>query len=271
MKLKPEEQAEFLKFISLDEAETLEQAKEQFQEKFIPEKKLTETVGKLTGSIVNVARKIFTPFGVELTEEDFKGKKIEEVLKTSADQAVNFHTTKLTELQSLAEGKVDDTLLKKKDEEITTWKKKFEEAESLKTDLATQFDSFKNNVETEKKQGRINTTFSTALEAVKIDPSTDKYKLKGFRTEFDEKYLIDLEDNSVVVKDKKTGEKLKSSAKAGQFMSLEEILTKEATEAGIIQKNPHNGNRTGFNNNPTPVPIPEKTNTKGANPRFYGV
>jgi uncharacterized protein YdbL (DUF1318 family) len=162
--------------------------------------------------------------------------------------------------------------LKKKDEEITSWKKKFEESETLKTDLSSQFDSFKTNVETEKKQGRINTTFSTALEAVKIDPATDKYKLKGFRTEFDEKYQIDIEDNSVVVKDKKSGDKLKSSAKAGQFMTLEEILTKEATEAGIIQKNVHNGKINGKQPNSTQqTDSTDKPKSKGANPRFFGV
>ena len=117
MNLKPEEQAELIKFINLDGAESLDQAKELFQAQFVPEKKLSETVGKLTGSVINVARKLFTPFGVELTEEDFKGKKIEEVLKSSAEQAATFHTTKITELESLASGKVDDTILKKKDEE----------------------------------------------------------------------------------------------------------------------------------------------------------
>ena len=71
------------------------------------------------------------------------------------------------------------------------------------------------------------------------------------------------------VKDKKTGERLKSKEKAGSFLSVSDVLLKEATEAGIIQKNPHAGAK--FPKQTPFVPILEQQNSKlkSINPRFY--
>jgi hypothetical protein len=72
------------------------------------------------------------------------------------------------------------------------------------------------------------------------------------------------------VKDKATGERLKSKEKAGSFLTMSDVLIREATEAGIIQKNPHAGSKF-----PTRSPlIPQLENQsdkklKGINPRFY--
>lgn len=72
MAMKPEEALELVKFLNLDEAENLETAKEKFQQNWIDQKEHAATLGKLNGSIANVVKRAFEPFGVTLTEDDFK-------------------------------------------------------------------------------------------------------------------------------------------------------------------------------------------------------
>jgi hypothetical protein len=136
--------------------------------------------------------------------------------------------------------------------------------------VLAQFDGFKNQVEVEKKQSKLNGIFEKSLEEIKIDPTTDKYKLKGFKSEFFEKYKIDLEEDAAIIKEIKSGEKLKSSAKAGTFMSISDVLLKEATEAGILQKNPHQGKQAN-GKTAQAANEPEKKSIKGIPPRFFGV
>jgi hypothetical protein len=85
--------------------------------------------------------------------------------------------------------------------------------------------------------------------------------------------VIDLEeDGSPIMKDKTSGERLKSTAKAGQFLAISEVLLKEATDAGIIQKNPHAGKSFGNNAKPTfQAPPASEQKTRTVNPRFLGL
>jgi hypothetical protein len=68
MAIKPEEAMEILSFLNLNEAESLEEAKEKFQENWVNSKELNEKIGKINGTIAHVAKRAFEPFGVVLTE-----------------------------------------------------------------------------------------------------------------------------------------------------------------------------------------------------------
>ena len=134
-----------------------------------------------------------------------------------------------------------------------------------------QFESYKVQVATDIKTGKINSSFEKELAALKLDPSVNEYTIRGFKSAVTDKYAIDLEeDGAFVVKDKATGERLKSKEKAGSFLTMSDVLIREATEAGIIQKNPHAGSKF-----PSRSPlIPQLENQsdkklKGINPRFY--
>lgn len=269
MKLKAEEQAELIKFLNLEEVESVEAAKEKFQADFIPAKTLTERVGKITGSINSVAPKLFTEFGVTLTEEDFKGKKTEEVLQFAAGKAVENYKAKITELEARASGQAGEEVIKQWEQRVTKLEKQLNEEKSLKTDLSTQFEQFKIGVETEKKNGKIQTALEKSLNEIKLDPTVHPLTIEGFKNKVKSNYIIDLEDDAPVIKDAKTGEKLKSNAKAGTFMSIADVLLKEATEANIILKNPHAGNNTGKRNDGKTDSKNDKPQPR-VNPRFFG-
>ena len=52
-------------------------------------------------------------------------------------------------------------------------------------------------------------------------------------------------------------------------MTISDVLLKEATEAGIIQKNPHQGKSASGKTTPQ-YQEPEKKIIRGVNPRFLG-
>lgn len=272
MNLKQEEQEELIKYLGLEQAESLDKAKEMFQSQFTKAEELNSKIGKITGSIANVARKAFSPFGVELTDDDFRDKKIEDVLRDASTRAKESYEAKAKEWETRASGNGSEELIKEWEKKHTALERKFKEEEKARQEAIEGLESFKTQVAQEKKSNAISSVFENSLRGIKTDPSVSDITMKGFRAVFSEKYDIDLEgDGNIVVKDKKSGERIKSDKKAGSFLTLEELMLKEATDANIIQKNPNAGtprtpNFGGRQNNDTEPP----RKVKGLNPLFTG-
>ena len=273
-KLSQEQQVELMKFLDLEEAESLDKAKELFSQKFVKQEELSSKIGKITGSITNVARKAFEPFGVQLTEEDFKDKKIEDVLRSASEKASETYKNKISELESRATGQGSEELIKDWEKKYSTIEKKLQETDKARQESITAFESFKNEVSVKEKTSKINSVFDRALSSIKPDPSVNEITMKGFRSHINEKFSIELNENDEpVVMDKKTGERIKSDKKAGTFLGLEDVLLSEAANAGILQKNPNAGNKkpvtVGFGQRQ-----PEQNNNtkaKGLSRRFLGM
>lgn len=268
MKLKPEEQAELIKFLNLEEAENIEAAKEKFQADFLPAKTLNEKVGKITGTINSLAPKLFTDFGVSLTDEDFKGKKTEEVLQLAASKASENYKAKITELEARAEGKAGEEVLKQWEQKYTKLEKQLNEEKTLKANVATEFEQFKLGIESKEKNHKVQSALENGLKEIKLDPTVSQLTVEGFKGLIKSKYTIEIEDDAPVIKDAKTGEKITSKAKAGTFMTISDVLLKEATEQNIILKSPHAGNLSVKKPNQQQQQAAEKTNK--VNPRFLG-
>jgi hypothetical protein len=273
-KLSQEQQAELMKFLDLEEAESLDKAKELFSQKFVKQEELSSKIGKITGSITNVARKAFEPFGVQLTEDDFKDKKIEDVLRSASEKASESFKNKITELESRATGQGSEELIKDWEKKYSTIEKKLTETEKARQESINAFESFKNEVTVKEKTSKINSVFDRALSSIKPDPSVNEITMKGFRSHINEKFSIELNENDEpVVMDRKTGERIKSDKKAGTFLGLEDVLMSEAATAGILQKNPNAGNKkpiVGGLGQRQPEAV-NSTRSKGLSPRFLGM
>lgn len=242
MPLNPEQQAELLKFLNLEEAESLDQAKEKFQSAFLPVSEHQAKIGKITGSITSAAKKAFSPFGVSLGDEDFKDKKVEEVLLSASEKAKATFEEQKTEWEKRASQSGSDELVKEWEKKYKTVEKKLSETEQARLDAINSFESFKVEVSEKEKRGKVESVFNTALNAIKFDPTVNDFTKKGFIATINEKYLIDLEETGdAVVKDRKTGERIKNKDKAGTFLGVQDVLLSEATQAGIIMKNPNGG------------------------------
>ena len=273
-KLSQEQQAELMKFLDLEEVESLDKAKELFSQKFVKQEELSSKIGKITGSITNVARKAFEPFGVQLTEDDFKDKKIEDVLRSASEKASESFKNKISELESRATGQGSEELIKDWEKKYSTIEKKLTETEKARQESINAFESFKNEVTVKEKTSKINSVFDRALSSIKPDPSVNEITMKGFRSHINEKFSIELNENDEpVVMDRKTGERIKSDKKAGTFLGLEDVLMSEAATAGILQKNPNAGNKkpiVGGLGQRQPEAV-NNTRSKGLSPRFLGM
>jgi hypothetical protein len=268
--MKQEEALELVKFLNLEEATDLEAAKEKFQENWIKQEEVSSKIGKLTGTIANVTRKAFEPFGIVLTDEDFKGQKVEEVIRNASEKAKSEYEKQREDWEKRASGNGSEALIQEWEKKYKSLERKSNELDSARQDVMSQFENYKQQVATEMKNSKINNSFEKELANLKLDPTVNEYTIRGFKSAVTEKYVIDLEeDGAFIVKDKKTGERLKSKEKAGSFLSVSDVLLKEATEAGIIQKNPHAGAK--FPKQTPFVPIEQQANSKlkSINPRFY--
>lgn len=274
MPLKPEEQAELVKFLNLEEVESLDKAKEKFQNSFLPVEQHKSTIGKLTGTIATNVKKAFGQIGVQLTDEEFKERKIEEVIVSASEKAKALLDEQKQEWEKRASANGSEEVIKEWEKKYKTVEKKLTEVEQARLDAINGLEQFKIQVETEKKQGKIESVFNSALSSIKFDPSVNEFTKKGFVATINEKYLIDLEeDGNAVVKDKKTGERIKNTSKAGAFLGVDDVLLEEATKAGIIQKNPAAGRplpKPGQGGYVPPIENDNKPKAK-VNPRFFGV
>jgi len=234
--MKQEEALELVKFLNLEEATDLEAAKEKFQENWIKQEEVSSKIGKLTGTIANVTRKAFEPFGIVLTDEDFKGQKVEEVIRNASEKAKSEYEKQREDWEKRASGNGSEALIQEWEKKYKSLERKSNELDSARQDVMSQFENYKQQVATEMKNSKINNSFEKELANLKLDPTVNEYTIRGFKSAVTEKYVIDLEeDGAFIVKDKKTGERLKSKAKAGSVLSVSDVLLKEATEAGIIQ------------------------------------
>jgi hypothetical protein len=250
MPIKPEEALEIVNFLNLNEAENLEEAKEKFQENWVNSKELSEKLGKINGTIAHVAKRAFEPFGVTLTEEDFKDKKAQDVLRMASERAREAYEKQQEEWQQRADKSGSEELVKEWEKKYKSLEKKVTDIDSARQDAINQFEQFKIKIADEQKQ----------------------FTIKGFKATIGEKYAIDLEeDGNVFVKDKNSGERLKSKEKAGSFLNLSDVLLAEATAAGIIMKNPSAGQRVPRPGQAIIPPIEAQSDKriKGVNPRFF--
>ena len=271
-KLSTEEQAELIKFLDLQEVENLDKAKEAFSQKFVKQEELSSKIGKITGSITNVARKAFEPFGVNLTEDDFKDKKIEDVLRSASEKASESYNTKISELEKRAKGQGSEELIKEWETKYSKVEKQLSETEKARQESISAFESFKTEVQEKEKTSKINSIYEKSLSALKPDPTVSEITLKGFRSHINENFKIDFDDKGdAVIFDKKTGERIKSGKKAGDFLNVQDVLLNEASSAGILQKNPQAGKgkpSTPFQHHNEPEN--KNSKTKGLSPRFLG-
>lgn len=268
-----EQQAlEMLKFLNLESLESVEEAKEKFQQSWTKNDEVSGKIGRLTGSIANVTRKAFEPFGVVLSEDDFKDKKVEEVIRSASEKAKGEFEKQKLEWEQRASGNGSEELIREWEKKYKALEKKSAEIDSAREDAMTQYETYKTQVLVENKKAKIDSIFEKELSAIKLDTNVNEFTLRGFKSALADKYEIDVEESgAVVVKDRAVGERIKSKDKAGSFLALSDILIKEATEAGIIQKNVHSGKpfqRVALIPSADNTPASQKQ--RSVNPRFFG-
>jgi hypothetical protein len=189
----------------------------------------------------------------------------------ASDKARDAYEKQQEEWQQRADKSGSEELVKDWEKKHKTLERKLTEVDTARQEAINQFEQFKLKMAEEQKQSKINHTFEKELSSIKLDPSVTEFTIKGFKATIGEKYAIDLEeDGSIYVKDRKSGERLKSKEKAGSFLNLSDVLLQEATAAGIVMKNPTAGQRvTRPGAIMPPIESGNDKKIRGINPRFF--
>lgn len=279
MALTPDETQEYLKFTGADEAENLEKAKENFQKLYISEKDHKAKIGKITGSLTAVAKKVFAPFGLTLTDDHFKDKKVEDIFSWAGEETKKLVDAKVIELESLTKDTDVGKLNKEWDEKVKAAEKKAEREIKKTQEAVDALSTYKGEVSVKEKAVRIENRFDKILQSVpNLKTDLRPYQLSGFKSQLFEKVIFDYDEqgNEIFI-DRKTNEPLKNPNKAGVDLTIEEFVLNAAIEDDLVSKNVHADRRSlpaipGRSNSYADDITPEmKEKMQGVNPAFLGV
>lgn len=265
---------DLVKFINLHEEEDVEKAKEKFEQLYVESKELSRQVGKITGTVLNVAKKGYESLGVPITEEELKDKKVEDILRMGFDRVRGEYDKQKEEWEKKSSQEGTSELIKEWEKKVKSLERKLTDTESSRQEALSQFEAYKTEVKENSKRSKIESIFEKELQAVRLDPSVNALTLKGFKSELTEKYVFDLEeDGTPVVKERSSLQPIKSKEKANLYMTIGEIIAAEAAKQDLLQKNPGAGRKYthstpgGIN---APLDNAEEQKRKGINPAFFG-
>lgn len=208
------------RFIPIDEIETRQDVIEPIVSKHIGQR-----LGQLQTGLIKEAKGL----GLELSHSDFKDQKIEEIYPAIFGKIGE----KLSNVKK-PDGKLNEELERYKNE-FTELKTGYEQLQSTLSEKESQFQQ-------ERESWEINHVRSEDWKGIKLSPEVDKYKRRGFETEFSEKYALKkFEDGifPVYAQGERQGSRVKGS-NLSKPMTHAELLQKELEEAGMLAK-PHEG------------------------------
>jgi hypothetical protein len=211
------------------------------EEQIFKDDKLGERIfGRAFGTSTTNVAKTFRKMGVEITGADLKNP-IEKVVETGLTRLNEAFEKKQSEIENNAKLSNDERIVaaeKARDE----YKQKAKELEEVVKTKATEFEGLLKTKEQEVKGIRLSTIKSETQRGLNYLPDLDPYKKKGWLTEMDEKYKIDIEEDGtsyIVAAD--SGQRIKSTQHAGTFLTPTEVYQMEAAKAGIINIAPNGG------------------------------
>jgi hypothetical protein len=274
MPITPEQAMDLVKFINLHEEDDVEKAKEKFEELYVESKELSRQVGKITGTVLNVAKKGYESLGIAIADEELKDKKVEDILRLGFERVRGEQDKQKEEWEKKATPEGTNELVKEWEKKLKSLERKLSDTESSRQDVITQFESYKTDVKETTKRSKIESIFEKELQGVRLDPSVNALTIKGFKSELSDKYVFDLEeDGTPIVKDKSSLQPLKSKEKANVYMTIAEVIAAEAAKQDLLQKNPGAG-RKYTQTTPAGVNVPldsvDDRKRKGINPAFFG-
>jgi hypothetical protein len=228
-----------------EKVKTIDDLKGTFEKDFIRASAINEEsefikpiLGKTFGTQENELKKIAKDFGIDLEVDEYKeAKKVSDKVKVltkliseSKESIIKEQATKL------AQGN---------DEKVKTLETKYEklmrekaEKEALLEATANEYNQYKQNAASEMKNYKLNHVKTNVFGSVKYNSQASDLAKKGFLATINEKYEFDFDETEKPIIRAKGGQQLKSDKVAGAFLTPEEVITKEAIDAGLYEVNP---------------------------------
>lgn len=265
MALTEKEALDALKFLGIDNTEdmTVDKFKEAVRSKYYTGDEIFTRYavehkdtfnGKVFGSAQTKIKKQFEELGVEFEDGELKGLMIEDVVKLGNTKILSKVDSIKAEIEKQA-GLTIDQRISEKEAEIGKYKSKLTDYEKLVKQKAIDFETKEKEYQGQLKNAEINFNKKSTIGSLKYLPDLDPYKKKGFLSEMEERFTVDLDENGVAVPfDRKTNSRIPSDKTHGTFLSLDELYTIEGVKAGVISVTPQGGK--------TVVKQPASTNQK---------
>lgn len=215
--------------------------------------------GNRFGAFSTLQKRQFKELGIELNDDEIKDKKEEEIFQLGAQKIKE----KLTALEEASKGSSDEKVkgyVTKAQELEQKWK----EENLLRTNLAKQMEEKEAEWGNKFKTIKLDTKLSEIKKRVPFsdEAAKDEIKLAGFDFVLGQKYAFDIDENDEpVVKDKKTGERIRNE-KNTDFETVENILLREAKAANMLKLNNSTG---GANAQQTQFQSRQTTNNGSGN------
>lgn len=220
-------------------------------------------VGKNLQQIEKAVISHIKDLGVEVTEEHFKeAKNTYDKIKIGMGMVKTYHETSTNELKGLAEKKGGEAA-KEWQEKYGKAEQKLKDLETMNQTLAKQFEEAQLNGKNELKNYKINDARAKAFGKVTFKDGLTDLERTGFETIFNNKYVIDLDENGQeFIFEKGTNKRIPNPSVVGTFMSIEDVLKMEIEANKLGKTNPHAGNGTPLVRDPFKVVQPD-TQKKG--------
>lgn len=246
MALKDTELKEFVSYLGInpDEIESIDKAKEAFSGNYIIKSALKDSdefkksVGGAFGNITTVVKRVAKEHGIELTSDDIKDKKVEEIISVFDAKLKETYTARINEEREKAAAKPSERE-KEWEDKYGKLKQKHDEKEQMIQSLTGEVEKVKQSSKQELNHFRIMDASERALSGIKFteDVKKDALKLTGFKAHLESKYLRDIdEDGTPFIMDKATKSRIPNPKKMGAFLSIDEVYALEAEQNNLVEK-----------------------------------
>jgi hypothetical protein len=229
------------------EADNIESFKEAFAKKYFTEDQvfkdkdiLSKFTGKTLGKITNEVSKIAKAHGIEFEKSEIEGKPLEDIANHFFNKQADTFNAKIKELESSA-GAGNDERLKEWQSKYEKLEGKWRDTESALKKTAEDYEGYKKTAGEQIKGVKLDYVKEQLWGSASFAPGTDALKIKGFKTEFNEKYKIDLDETGAPYIASIDGKRIQNPNKHSEFLAPQEVLSIEMEKAGLNIKNQQAG------------------------------
>ena len=247
MPVKPEAAIEYLG-LKLEEFEDDDAFKAHFDGQFVRREIAhddSEVKNKVFGKINSVLRgkmknlaKANGIDGVEFDKTD--PADLVDILNEKLSGSVTALREELTEAKKSTGGKATKEVeeLQRQLQAATTERDAFG---SQAADFEARYKDLEGGMKQREAQARVDGAFSRALEALPFREDVNGYARKGFESEIRSKYKLEFGEDGITKVLDADGKPLMNASKAQTYLSLDEIVKKNAEEAKLVGGNPQAG------------------------------
>lgn len=204
-----------------------------------------KVMGRSNGVIRSQITKIAGIVGLEgFGKKDISEMKTTDVMDSFAEKAsekLSGYETEKAELEkAVKEAQKNGSSAKdvqELQEKLDKVNRDLEDKDEALTQVRTEYDNHKKTVEEKDKESFFNRHKDKAFSSVKLK-AENEYTIKGFKNEVFSDLTFEREGDDLVIRNKE-GKKVTNPDKAGEPLTLDQIVAKRAAEAGLVETNPH--------------------------------